>query len=100
MSKIIYPATSPYANTQQTNWYLGPIKYRSIPAHSSDAMLVLDAKYDTRPDKLSDDLYGTPAYWWVFMVRNLDQIRDPIWDFRSGLVLFVPSSERLQKIIG
>lgn len=100
MAKVTYDPSSPYYGTPQTNWYLGPITYRDIPAHTSDLYVQLDNKYHNRPDTLSYDLYGTPKYWWVFMVRNIDLIRDPIWDIKSGMVLYVPTLDRLQKIIG
>lgn len=100
MSKVTYPASSPYADTGQTNWYLGPIKLRTIAASPNDTAIAIAAKYDTRPDLMSNDFYGTPAYWWVFMVRNLDLIRDPIWDFKSGLVIYVPTVERIRNLLG
>lgn len=100
MSKIIYPASSPYVSTPQTNWYLGPLKFRNIPPNISDELITIDAKYNCRPDLLSYDLYGTPAYWWVFMIRNIDDIRDPIWDFKSGLLIFAPSADRIHKLLG
>ena len=52
--------------------------------------------YQYKPDKLSYDLYNTPVYYWVFMVRNIDLIRDPIWDLKSGMVIMVPTLARLQ----
>ena len=100
MPKISYPASSPYADTGQTNWYLGPIKLRSIPADARDEYIAIPAKYDTRPDLLSYAVYGTPAYWWVFMVRNMNVIRDPIWDFKSGTYIFVPTADRIRTLLG
>jgi hypothetical protein len=100
MSKINYPASSPYAMTPQTSWYLGPIRLRVIPAHTSDKYVLVDAMYEFRPDMLSNDLYGTPAYWWVFMIRNMDYIRDPIWDLKSGMAIFVPTLDRIEKLLG
>jgi hypothetical protein len=100
MSKINYPASSPYSDTGQTHWYLGPIRLRTIPADGNDEYISIPAKYDTRPDLMSYAIYGTPAYWWVFMVRNMDLIRDPIWDFKSGMYIFVPSEERIRSLLG
>jgi hypothetical protein len=100
MTKVVYDPSSPYYGTPQTNWYLGPISYREIPAHTSDMYIQLDAKYEYRPDMLSNDVYGTPKYWWTFMVRNIDIIRDPIWDLKAGTLMYIPTLERIQQIIG
>ena len=100
MARITYAASSPYADTPQTSWYLGPIALRNIPAHSSDIPITVNAKYEARPDLMSYDFYGTPAYWWVFMLRNIDIIRDPIWDLKSGMQIVVPSAERIKTLLG
>ncbi len=100
MAKVVYDASSPYYGTPQTSWYLGPIVLRSIPAHSSDRYVLLDSKYEHRPDTLSNDIYGTPKYWWVFMIRNMNQIRDPIWDQKAGMAIYVPTIERLNQLLG
>lgn len=100
MSKVNYPASSPYTDSTQTSWYLLPIKLRTIPADNGDTKIVLDTRYEHRPDLLSYDLYATPAYWWVFMVRNMDDIRDPIWDLKSGMTIYAPTAERLHRLLG
>jgi hypothetical protein len=53
--------------------------------------MVITAKYDRRPDLLSFDVYGTPKFWWVFMMRNKDIIFDPINDFVPGVEIRIPS---------
>jgi hypothetical protein len=101
MTKIVYPASSPYYSTPQTSWYTGPIDYRDIPADSSDLFIeTLDRRFEHRPDLLSYELYQTPAYWWVFMVRNIDLIRDPIWDMVAGMSMYAPSKARIQSLLG
>lgn len=101
MPAITYPSTSPYFTTGQTSWYTGPISWRDIPPDATDLYIEkLDKKYENRPDRLSYDLYNTPAYWWVFMVRNMDVIRDPIWDMNAGISIYVPSATYLQTLIG
>ena len=100
MTKVSYPRTSPYVDTLQSSWYMGQYRHRSIPRGTQDREIVLDPKYEFRPDKLSRDLYGTEALWWVFMVRNMNVIRDPIWDFRAGTTLWVPSLSHLKSILG
>ena len=100
MSRINYQASSPYASTPQTSWYLGPINLKIIPMHSSDYYVVVKSKYEFRPDLLSYDYYHSPAYWWVFMIRNIDLIRDPIWDLKTGMKIYIPTLERIQQLLG
>ena len=100
MSKIVYPSSSPYSATPQTNFSIGVYKARSIPAASDDQIITLAKKYEYRPDTLSYDLYGTPAYWWIFAVRNRSTIIDPIWDMVAGTSITVPSLTSLQKALG
>lgn len=99
MPRVNYSASSPYFSTPQTRWYLGPIALRTIPSDLTDEQIQIDAKYEFRPDLLSYDLYGTPAYWWVFMVRNMDLIRDPIWDMKSGMTIWAPSVNRINTLL-
>lgn len=100
MARISYPSASPYSATLQTSWYLGPIQLRAIPSDTSDIYALVDSMYQYRPDLLSNDMYGTPAYWWVFMIRNMDLIRDPIWDLTSGMAIYIPTLDRIQQLLG
>ena len=90
-----YSTGSPYAATPQTNWYLDNLVLRDIPPDPTDKAITLEAKYDQRPYNLSYDLYGTKDYWWVFQVLNMNVIRDPIYDFRTGINIRVPTKDRL-----
>lgn len=100
MSKVNYPSTSPYAITPQTSWNIGLYNHRAIPADKADRQILIGLKYNLRPDRLAFDLYGSSDYWWVFMVRNMNIIRDPIWDFQAGVTIFVPSAAHLRSVIG
>lgn len=100
MSKTTYPATSPYSASKQTSWYLSHYKHRAIPPHRDDTLFTITPKYQYRPDKLSDDYYGTPAYWWVFAVRNRNVLNDPVWDMEIGAKIMVPSLEHVKKSTG
>lgn len=100
MPIINYPNTSPYAATPQTPSHIGVYRHRDIPAANDDRTIVIDPKYNLRPDLLAYDLYGNPQYWWVFLVRNIDFIRDPIWDFKTGLEIVVPSNRHLRATLG
>lgn len=100
MARYNYSAQSPYYDTRQTSWYLLPIELRIITPDLSDTVFSITGKYVNRPDLLSNDLYTSPAYWWVFMVRNMDVIRDPIWDFTIDTLIFLPTKSRLQSLLG
>jgi hypothetical protein len=100
MSKVNYGPTSPYSTSTQTSWYMSTLNYRSVERDSTDKLKILEAKYENRPDLLSYDLYGSPNYWWVFMVMNPDQIKDPIYDMKPGLVIYVATANRLISVLG
>lgn len=74
--------------------------HRDIPSANDDISVNITKKYENRPDVLSYDLYGTPAYWWVFSIRNRDLLTDPIWDMVSGITIFAPSLITLKKALG
>lgn len=59
---------------------------------STDIEIVLDPKYNRRPDKLSKDVYGTEQYWWVFALYNKDVLVDPLNDFVSGITIVYPQT--------
>jgi hypothetical protein len=98
--KIDYAKTSPYGATPQTSWHIGRYVHRSIPAHKNDTLFELKPRHQYRPDLLSQELYGSPVYWWVFVVCNTKIIRDPIWDFKTGTTIVVPSADYIKTIIG
>lgn len=93
-SSAIYLTSSPYYNTPQINIdnlpYLSFWKEQYITPNANDTLMVLDVQYQYRADLLSYYLYGTPQLWWVFMLRNPDVIRDPIWDFIAGITIYTP----------
>jgi hypothetical protein len=65
------------------------------PFRDTDQIITLGTKYVNRPDLLSFDLYGTSGYWWIFSVRNPDQIKDPIYDMQAGMTIYAPSKNDL-----
>ena len=86
-------STSLYAKTTKANNYVSYLDFWSsinIPANVSDKLISLDSRYNHRPDLLSYDEYGTPQLWWVFILRNPDVIKDPTWDFVTGINIYIP----------
>lgn len=103
MTDITYNPNSLYANTPQLNQYLeylGFWKGDFVNSNSNDVTMTLEAKYDKRPDLLSQDLYNTTSWWWIFMLYNPDKIQDPIYDFVAGKTIIVPNKQNLPKTYG
>jgi hypothetical protein len=95
-----YSKTSPWYSTQQVQGTLDLITPRPIPASVEDVPYEIDPVYNFRPDLLSNDLYDTPKLWWVFAMRNPNDLRDPISDFVNGTVIMVPSHANLKRYLG
>lgn len=95
-----YSITSPYANTVQNNFYLELLTIRPVPAEADDYRYMIENQYKYRPDLLAFDLYGNAKLWWVFAQRNMEVIRDPIYDFEPGTVIYCPKKTNIEKFIG
>lgn len=95
-----YSATSPYSQTGLFGNFLDVMKYRSITPSTNDQILVINSTYQYRPDLLAADLYDNPGLWWVFAARNPNTIKDPIWDMKVGVKIFLPKQDRLFKDLG
>jgi hypothetical protein len=67
--------------------YVPPI----VPDFTQIEVLTLTQKYNLRPDILAYELYGDAHFWWIFPLYNKNQILDPINDFKTGLVILVPT---------
>mgnify|MGYP000069349029 FL=1 len=69
-----------------------------LPKSRADRQYAIEPKYAKRPDLLAHELYGTVQLWWVFALRNPDALVDPIEDFVSGLSIFVPTKETIDRL--
>jgi hypothetical protein len=98
--KIKYRKTSPWALTRQNKLYLELMTVRPIPAERDDFRYTIENQYRHRPDLLAYDLYGDPKLWWVFVQRNMDVIKDPIYDFEPGIEIYIPKKSNLQNYLG
>ncbi|OUX04097.1 MAG: hypothetical protein CBE00_13360 [Planctomycetaceae bacterium TMED240] len=90
--KTVYRPDSNFRNNRIVNG-----KYLSITdelvSNKADVVtspLIVEAKYDQRPDVLANDLYGNSRLWWVFAEFNQDKLVDPILDLKAGMELQVP----------
>ena len=87
-----YRNSSNYANTVVNRKFLELYNPTITIDSLSDRIIsfTLQAKYDRRPDLLAQDMYGNSRLWWVFVHYNRNEIKDPIFDFTSGLKITVP----------
>jgi alpha-L-fucosidase len=95
-----YSTTSPWFNTPQNNLYLELLEIRSVPADADDFEYTIEPQYRHRPDLLSYDLYGTPKLWWIFAQRNMDKVKDPIYDFEPGIKIKIPKKSNIDRYLG
>ena len=95
-----YSQASPYSATRQNNLYLELLSIRPVPAEQDDYLYTIESQYTNRPDLLAFDLYGDAKLWWVFTQRNMEIIKDPIFDFQPGTRIYVPKKSNLKKFLG
>ena len=96
-----YTKSSPWSNTRfVNNLYLDIMEKRYIPADPDDILYEIQPQYVYRPDLLAYDLYDSPKLWWVFAMRNMDVIKDPVFDFVPGTQIFLPKKSLLSSLIG
>lgn len=97
----LYSKSSPYAKTSVVNGaFLDVWEPRPIPKMADDVAFKITTMYRHRPDLLAFDLYGDASYWWVFASRNPNTIQDPVFDFKPGVVIFLPKKETLTALLG
>ncbi len=95
-----YSKNSPYYKTEMDNGYLDVITFRDIPLEKDDHQFEITSTYNNRPDLLAYDLYKDSKLWWVFALRNKDIIKDPVFDFVSGKVIYLPKYSTLKEFLG
>ena len=96
-----YKSSSPWHKTQYNRTGALDIpRIRPIPAASDDVQYTIETQYTHRPDLLAYDYYGTPKLWWVFAQRNMDIIKDPVFDMLAGTTIFIPDPAKLKKSLG
>ena len=97
-----YKQSSPYKATSMnpSGEHLGFYQIRTIPAQSDDATYTIEPQYHQRPDLLAYDLYGSAKLWWVFAQRNMDTIKDPVYDLVPGVQIYLPKGAALKTLLG
>ena len=96
----VYNQSSPYNATPQNELYLELLNIRPVPAESDDFLYTIESQYEKRPDLLAHDLYGDAKLWWVFVQRNMEVIKDPIYDFVTGTQIYIPKQSNLRQFLG
>jgi len=95
-----YSKSSPWAITRQNELYLELLQIRPVPSEIDDYRYTIEPQYRHRPDLLAYDLYGDPKLWWVFVQRNMDVLKDPIYNFEPGTVISIPKKQSLENVLG
>jgi hypothetical protein len=96
-----YTSNSPWFNTGIVNdQYLDLLSIRPVPESSDDVLYTIEPQFTYRPDLLAYGLYGTNKLWWVFAQRNMNVIKDPVYDFVPGTEIYIPQGPRLREVLG
>jgi len=96
----MYSKTSPYYTTPVTNGYLDVMAFRDLPNERDDILFELTNTYENRPDLLAYDLYKDSRLWWVFAVRNKRIIKDPVYDLKAGVKIYLPKMSTIKTVLG
>jgi hypothetical protein len=91
-----------YSATPVTDFYLDIAKLptaEELLKNKTAEIIVVDPKFEFRPDLLSYELYGNSSYWWVIALLNRTQLQDPIRDLQAGMVLRVLPKSAINGLI-
>jgi hypothetical protein len=94
-----YDQRSFLKNTEFKNFYLGVSNLPKVSLANGDRVQV-PPECENRIDLFSYQQYGSSRLWWVIALANADIIRDPTWDFKSGMMVFVPRDVNLTSSLG
>ena len=101
MANNVYSASSPYFNTGVVNnQFLDVMINRQVPMQPSDIYWEITQVYEYRPDLLAYDLYSNSRLWWVFASRNPNRLKDPYFDFVTGVGIYLPKLDLLKQVLG
>jgi hypothetical protein len=92
---------SPYARTSvNPSGYLDILSPRPVPVNNEDILFEITSEYTYRPDLLAYITYGRKELWWVFAQRNMDILKDPVFDFVAGTKIYLPDPSALRNTLG
>ena len=96
MAQVSYNPKSYLYKTGFNKFYLDVASLPSMDKVQG-TYITVPPECENRPDLLSYQQYGTSRLWWVIALANADVIRDPIWDLKSGMKLYIPNKTLLQE---
>jgi len=89
---VKYKSSSNYAltslNRKYLDIYVPPLTKQTLSVETRKT--IIPSKFDLRPDLMAYELFGNSNAWWILIHYNRDVIKDPIFDFKSGLEIVVP----------
>jgi len=94
-----FDSNSFYSKTSNDGFYMSYYVPRELPKSTDDYYYIIPTKYDLKPGQLAYDLYGDAQLMWIFSVYNRDILQDPLFDFRAGKIIRIPTKQRLENII-
>lgn len=71
-----------------------------VPERLDDEEYTIEPMFENRPDLLANEVYGNPRVWWLIVMRNLDIIKDPLRDFRTGVTIQLPNPDTVKRLTG
>lgn len=92
----IYDSKSYLYNTAQRRFYQDTANISAFKSALGDN-IVVPPECENRPDLLSYQVYGTSRLWWVIASANADALRDPVWDLKAGMTVFIPNRKSLKE---
>jgi len=96
-----YGSQSPWGRTKVVNKnYLNVLQIRPVPKSDDDVLYEVQPQFTHRPDLLAFSVYGSSKLWWVFAQRNMDVLKDPVFDLEAGVKIYLPRASTLQKFLG
>lgn len=96
---VTYSNKSPWYTTRISD-ALDILSIRPVSAEAGDILYTIEPQYNIRPDLLAYDIYGSDKLWWVFTQRNMDVLKDPVFDFRTGVKIYLPAKDSLFRVLG
>jgi hypothetical protein len=99
-TQVNYAKSSPYYGAGFSGSFLDLMQKRKITKLSTDKLYSIDRIYHLRPDLLAFDLYQKSALWWVFAARNPNALKDPLFDFVTNNVIYLPDRASLITDLG
>lgn len=91
-----------YLDTPITDFYLDLAKLpraEDIVNGRTTETIVVDPKFQHRPDLLSYSLYGNSSYWWIIALLNRNQLQDPIRNLKAGMELRILNKNDIDGVI-